>query len=594
MHDDSRAPFRAVAGPRFTATVERNVPVAMRDGAVLRADVWRPAGAGRHPTILQRLPYDKSDSFVTTFLNALEPLRAVEAGFVVVLQDTRGRYESDGTFVPVLQERQDGADTIAWIARQPFSDGSVCMHGASYVGATQLLAATGRPAGLRALVPHLTSDDYYDGWFYSGGAFQLGFAIFWAVGLSSDALVQRRAAGEDVEDLTRELLRLIADPWSLYERLPLTDHWLFDELCPQYAEWLAHPDRDAYWRERSVREQHSMIDVPALHIGGWADIFCDGTLRNYTGLRDHAATAAARAGQRLLVGPWSHGNPHDLQGDLDHGAPASQLALDMTEVHLDFFRQILAGRSMDAPRVRIFVMGANVWRDEDDWPLARARVQRQYLHSGGNANSAAGDGALSSAAPSEHEPPDRYLYDPTDPVPTVGGATLLPGAYLGARSGPRDQRDVEARSDVLVYTGEPLTADLEVTGPVRLILVASSSAIDTDWTAKLVDVHPDGRAIGIVDGILRSRYRNGFERPVLLKPDEPHEFTIELGATSMLFRAGHRLRLEVSSSNFPRFARHPNIGGDLATAAADDIQAATQSVFHDAARPSYLELPVIE
>lgn len=565
----------------------------MRDGAVLRADVWRPIGDGRHPTILQRNPYDKRSSFVTTFLNALEPLRAVEAGFAVVLQDTRGRYESDGTFVPFVQERQDGEDTIAWIAEQPFSDGSVCMHGASYVGATQLLAATCRPAALRAIVPHLTADDYYDGWFYAGGAFQLGFAVFWAIGLSAEELVQRQAAGEDVEDLVGELQRLLADPWAVYEHLPLTDHPLFDELCPQFAEWLAHPERDGYWRERSVREQHDRIDVPALHIGGWADIFCDGTLRNYTGLRDNAATPSARAGQRLLVGPWSHGNPHDLQGDLRHAPQASQLALDMTELHLDFFRHALAGETLEAPRVRIFVMGANEWRDEDDWPLARARTERRYLHSAGQANTAAGDGALSPSAPAADAPPDRYVYDPSDPVPTVGGATLLPGAYLGAHSGPRDQRGVEARDDVLVYTTEPLSADLEVTGPVRLVLVASSSAVDTDWTAKLVDVHPDGRAIGIVDGILRARYRDGFERPSLLRPDRPERFTIELGATSMLFRAGHRLRLEVSSSNFPRFARHPNTGGDLASAGPDDLRIAQQTIYHDAARPSYLELPVI-
>jgi putative CocE/NonD family hydrolase len=279
-----------------------------------------------------------------------------------------------------------------------------------------------------------------------------------------------------------------------------------------------------------------------------------------------------------------------------YGAAASMDGADITGRVLRYFDHLLKDQSngvdSDKP-VRLFIMGPDVWRDEDDWPLARARVERRYLHSDGHANTTAGDGVLSPRKASAHEPPDRYVYDPRDPVPTVGGATLLPGAYLGTHAGPRDQRTVESRDDVLVYTSEPLPTDLEVTGPVRLVLVASSSAVDTDWTAKLVDEYPDGRAIGVVDGILRARYRHGFERPVLLRPDEPETFTIELGATSMLFRAGHRLRLEISSSNFPRFARHPNTGGDLAAAGVEDLRIARQTVFHDAARPSYLELPVI-
>ncbi|WP_320669011.1 CocE/NonD family hydrolase [Patulibacter defluvii] len=576
-------------GGRFGVQVERDVAVPMRDGTVLRADVWRPAGDGRHPTLLQRLPYDKASSFVTVHLCGLEPLRAVEAGFAVVVQDVRGCFASDGDFVPFVHEARDGADTIAWIAAQPFSDGRVAMYGASYVGATQMLAATQAPPALRAIAPNVTGAEYYEGWAYRGGVPQLGFTAWWALGFAADALARRRAAGADVGEQEAELARLLADPTALYERLPLDDQPLLRELAPAFLDWLAHPEHDDYWRATAVSERYGAIAVPALHVGGWSDIFVDGTLRNYVGLRDGAATEEARAGQRLLVGPWSHGNGHEAVGNLDFGPEASQLAIDMTAIQLDFFARVLAGRPFETPPVRIFVMGANRWRDEDQWPIARARPLRLHLSSDGHANGADGDGVLAPAPPAADAPPDVFLYDPRDPVPTVGGATLLPDAFVGRRAGPRDQREVERRGDVLVYTGEPLAHDLEVTGTVRVTLTVASSAPDSDWTATLVDVHPDGRAIGVSDGIVRTRYRHSRERADPVAAGTAVALTIELGATSMLFRAGHRLRLQVSSSNFPRFARHPN--GDDPLAA--ELRPALQTVFHDGARPSYVELPVV-
>ena len=261
-------------------------------------------------------------------------------------------------------------------------------------------------------------------------------------------------------------------------------------------------------------------------------------------------------------------------------------------MHLDFFEQVLSGEPFDTPPVRIFVMGANVWRDEDEWPIARTQILRLYLRGDGAANGADGDGRLAAEAPGE-EPADHYVYDPRDPVPTVGGATLLPSPLIGIHSGQRDQRAVEARADVLVYTGEPLAEDLELTGTVVLHLVASTSAPDTDWTAKLVDVHPDGRALGVTDGIVRARYREGLEHPRLLPPGEPAAFTLAVGSTSRLFRAGHRIRLEVSSSNFPRFSRHPNTAGDLAAVDEAGLQVARQTVYHDATHASCLLLPVV-
>lgn len=593
--DDGGHSGSGPSGQGFTAVVERDVPVPMRDGTVLRADVWRPAGPGRFPVLLQRLPYDKSGSLTSQHYAGLEPLRAVGAGYAVVIEDTRGRFASGGTFRPFDQETADGADTVAWAAAQPFCDGRVGMYGASYFGATQLLAAVGRPAALRAIAPHLTAAEYYDGWSYQGGAFQLGFALLWALtSLAPEELRRRARAGEDTAALESALRELFADPWSAYRRLPLTDQPAIGALVPAYREWLAHPERDAYWRATAIDDRYDQIAVPALHIGGWYDIFLAGTLRNYAELRKRAAGARARAGQRLIVGPWAHAVPHDTVGEVTFGLDASQAALDLTAAHLRWFDAALAdGPLDDEPRVRLFVMGVNRWRDEDGWPLARARSVPLYLRSGGRANSLRGDGVLSFEPPAADEPPDAFLYDPRRPVPTVGGSTFLPGLLTGLHAGPRDQRGVEERDDVLVYTTAPLPEDLEVTGPLRLVLHAASSAVDTDWTAKLVDVHPSGRALNLADGILRARYRQGLDAPAPLEPGRPYAFGVDLVATSNVFRAGHRIRVEVTSSNFPRFDRNPNTGGAVAAARESELVPALQRVFHDAARPSHLVLPIV-
>ena len=343
----------------------------------------------------------------------------------------------------------------------------------------------------------------------------------------------------------------------------------------------------------AISERYGSIDVPALHIGGWSDIFLEGTIRNFVGLRAGAATEAAREGQRLVIGPWAHGNPHEVVGELDHG-PSGEPTGGRHDVAPP---GVLRGRACAASPRPAHRCASSPWArtrgaTRTNGRSRRTRIERLYLRGGGRANGATGDGALSATAPHD-EPPDHYVYNPRDPVPTVGGCTLLPSPLIGVRSGPRDQRAIEARGDVLVYTSEPLEEDVEVTGEVRLTLFAASSAPDTDWTAKLVDVHPDGRAIGIADGILRARYRAGLDRPALLEPGSPARFEVVVGSTSMLFRAGHRIRLQVSSSNFPRFSRHPNVGGDLAAATEADLCPALQTVFHDAERASYLELPIV-
>jgi putative CocE/NonD family hydrolase len=587
--------FRQSSRRTVRARVERNVAVVMRDGVTLYADVWRPEGRGQWPILLQRLPYDKAASLSSIYLAGLEPMRAVEAGYAVVIQDTRGRWNSEGTFDPFQFEAQDGVDSIEWAARLPFSTGSVGMYGLSYSGATQLLAATQNPAPLRAIAPQLTAAEFYGEWTYQGGAFQLGFVLYWVLNFLAPAELRRRASeGRDVRALEEELSVLMQDPWSAYEHLPLVDQPVLIELVPSYLDWLSHPDRDAFWRRTAVSDRYGAINVPGLHVGGWYDIFLQGTLDNYVGLRAHALTEHSRSNQRLLVGPWAHGLPYDTLGEVEFGAAASQLSIDMTQLQIDWFDNFLKQQDDVHPGapVRIFVMGANVWRDEDDWPPPRVRVKTYHLRGAGRANSLDGDGILSEECAESDEQSDAFLFNPRDPIPTVGGATYLPGLFIGRHAGPQDQHAVEQRRDVLVYTGPPLTDDLEVTGCPTLRLYASTSAQDTDFTAKLVDVFPDGMPLGICDGIVRARYRDGFECARLLERDVVYRLEIRLGGTSYVFKKDHRIRLEVSSSNFPRFDRNPNTGGLCAFATEQDLTCAVQRVFHDANHPSSLMIPV--
>jgi len=564
----------------MTVVVERDVEIPLRDGTVTRADVWRPAGDGRWPALLQRTPYDKGASLISVVLVGLEPLHAVEAGFCVVVQDTRGRAASDGSFNVFTQEADDGADSIEWVAAQDWCDGDVCMHGASYIGTTQLLAATRGPPALRAIAPSLTGADYYDGWTYQGGALQLGFVLLWAMeDLGAAELFRRRANGEDVDALEVALFELLTDPWLAYRSPCDGPMAAVRELVPDLSDWLAHAERDAYWAQRSVAEHYDEIEVPSLHIGAWHDILLPGTLRNYGALR-----ASGKAEQRLLIGPWAHGNLTDSVGEADYGPAGSAFALDLTAVQLDWFEHVLDGTAAELPPVRVFVMGRNEWRDEEEWPPARARTVDLFLRSDAN---------LSREPPADGERPDRFRYDPADPVPTAGGATLLPGAMVSRHAGPKEMRTVEERADVLVYTSAMLTDDLEITGEVTAVLYAATTGIDTDWTARLVDVDQDGRrALGIVDGIIRARFRDGLDSPAPIEPGEVYRYEIVLGATCLVVPAGHRLRVQVSSSNLPRFDRNPNTGSSSVAPEPVAIKVADQTVFHDASRPSAIRLPI--
>ncbi len=523
-------------------------------------------------------------------------MRGVKAGYAVVIQDTRGRYASGGTFNPYLDEASDGADTIGWATSQPWSSGVAGMVGGSYFGATQWAAASTTPPTLRAIAPVLTSDGFYDNWTYQGGAFQLSFKLLWSMqSLSLGHIVRGMGRGEATGADLGALIDTIDSVDTLYGRTPLIEASRLKEVAPYYFDWLQHPRYDEFWQATAVRERYEAVTAPALNIGGWYDLFLGGTIANYLGMRQRGGSPQARNRQRLLIGPWSHGVRSGFFPERRFGFMAGADAIDLTGLQLRWFDWLLRDRDsgMESEKpVRIFVMGADKWCEADDWPLPETNYQSFYLHSSGRANSSAGDGELSTEVPAD-EPPDVFLYDPRDPVPTCGGAVYMPALQIGLNAGPRDQRLVEQRRDVLCYTTPPLAQPVQVIGPVRLVLHVSSSAPDTDFTGKLVDVFPDGRAINLTDGILRVRYRESFTEPSLMRPGEVYRITVDLVATANHFRAGHRIGLEVSSSNFPRFDRNTNTGGTIAEESETDMTPAVNRVHHTPSSPSELILPVI-
>ena len=568
-------------------TIEKHLQVPMRDGVMLATDVYRPAGAGPFPVVMMRLPYNKEQP-VLLFL-AGDILRVAQAGYAVVVQDCRGTWASEGEFSPYFQEAEDGADAIAWAAAQVWSTGEVGMMGASYYGATQWLAATQAPPALKAIAPFITTDQYHEKWTYQGGAFQLGFMLQWAsvtFGVAEAVRRVMRGAGDaaGVGSAIGAADAVAANYWHL----PLCELPEVAKLTPYVKDWLAHPDYDDYWRAAAPCEHYENITTPALNFGGWYALVLGGTLANYAAMK-------GRAPQKLVIGPWVHGYNGGVYPARNFGLMAHDGVADVTAAQIRWFDHFLKGQAngvLDEPPVKIFVMGPDVWREEADWPLPDTDWQQWYLHSAGSAGTKAEDGVLAKHTPGD-EPADSYLYDPRNPVPTVGGASFLPGLFIAANAGPRDQREVEQRADVLCYTSEVLTADMEVTGPVRLVLYVSSSAVDTDFTGKLVDVHPDGTALILTDGILRARYRESLSTQKLMTPGEVYRIEIDLVATANVFAAGHRIRLEVSSSNFPRFDRNTNSGGVIAQETEADFVRATNTVWHDDVRASHLILPVI-
>ncbi len=544
--------------------IERGVAMVTSDGVRLVSDLYHPLRAHLTPTLLVRIPFSKT--LVNSLFASLTGRFWAERGYTVVIQGTRGRYESGGRYYPLIDERRDGLETLAWLKGQPWFDGRLGMWGGSVFGYTEWVLADQLPtppAGRSALMIQICSTDVH-GMFYPGGAFSLSSALFWAV----------RSRGAEDESPDPEALGRGFNGFPLIEAddRAAGDIGFFDD-------WVKHPTRDAYWQAIDGEERAARLQAPVMLTAGWFDPFLPGQLADFVRIR-RDARADVRAATRLIVGPWAHAQTAVLPG----GVRNRNYRLESLAPSIPWFDRALrssgAGVQPDAP-VRLYVMGANVWRDEQEWPLARAQATSWYLRSGGRANSAGGDGRLTIEAPAEDDRPDTFEANPLNPVPTRGGATLGYGA------GVEFQNDVEARNDVLVYSTPPLIEDVEVTGPVSAILYVASNSPSADFTAKLVDVHSDGTAYNVSDGILRRAYRPSAHPAA----DEATPVEIALWPTSMMVRQGHRIRLEIAGSNFPRFDRNPNSGEPIATATIPVV--ARQVVYHGARTPSRIVLPIV-
>jgi putative CocE/NonD family hydrolase len=566
--------------------VERDIPFTTRDGITLRADIFRPDDREKHPAIVIRTPYGKEPSANSDYFS---PLTAAFSGYAVVIQDVRGRFASEGTFVASgAQDGDDGYDTIEAVAAESWCDGNIGMAGASYLGAVQWRAALTAPPHLKAIAPHIvTPNRLFET--RRAGVHELKMTLSWSAAMAIDTLSKLSAKGKDVSGPLRAVRETLADLDRACEFLPLQAMPLLESTGSQASGRFGEQDLAAFKSEESTFLDCSRIHVPVMQAGGWYDNFIGDMARTFVNLREKAGSIAARQGQYLFVGPWTHGVRLGGQvGELNFGRQASGLGAMSTLRHLAFFDKYLRGiESADLVPVRYFLMGANEWREAETWPLPDTERRRFFLRSRGHANTADGDGRLSFDEPGE-EAPDTYVYDPASPVRSRGGRI---NPDLGEPAGPLDQSLLERRADVVCYTSDELAADLEVTGSIELQLFAASSARDTDFMVRLVDVYPDGRAINIAEGCVRARYRSSILRPELLTPGEPYSFRIDMGVTSHLFRSGRRLRVHVTSSDFPRFDRNMNTGNPIGEDAAG--VAAHQTIFHRGGLASYIDLPVI-
>ncbi|WP_063784942.1 CocE/NonD family hydrolase [Streptomyces sp. TP-A0356] len=548
--------------------VEHDVKIPMRDGVLLSADLYRPDKAEAVPVLIRRTPYGRAGSPGGA---SVDGLRLVRSGYALLVQDVRGRFASGGTFEPYWNEAPDGADTVAWAVGQMWCDGSAALFGRSYEGMAALLAAGERPPGLAAIAPHVAGSGFDEGWTRQGGAFQLGFLLYWVLydlllggaGLAGPELAE-------VADAVDRIDALYADPAAAAE--------LLDRLAPYYRQWSEHPAGHPYWKRAAPRDSYSSINVPVLNLTGWYDIFLAGALENYRGIREQGVET------RLVVGPWSHCVTGGIFPQRRYGLAADEQQLDVTGLHLDHFDRHLRGRRTGATApepVRLFLTGADEWRAFPDWPVPG--TEEYVLHLDGRR-------LMPGTAPGAPGS-DAIRHDPADPVPTTGGATALPGQFTGGDCGPLDQREVERRGDVLCFTGAPLTAPLTVVGDTVLTVYVTPDAAGADVTGKLVDVWPDGRAELLCDGIHRlepapATTATATTAPATTAPEaggapapgRPVEVTVRLGAIGHVFRTGHRVRLEVAASNAPRFDVHPRV-------------VAHHTVHHGGDHPSRLLLP---
>ena len=570
--------------------IERDVMMEMRDGTLLRADIYRPHDQGRHPSILRRSPYNTCMIPEWSFLPRIE---AVSEGFAFIFQNTRGTFGSGGKHglgESFSEESNDGYDSVEWIASQPWCDGNVGTAGGSYEGSLQWVTAIAQPPHLKAMTPWVSGAATCEpSTYYS--AINLNLITSWVLAMSVDVMEWLEKQGKDVSAIRPLIKSAIANPEEIYNFLPLKDvpHFNIEGLKEIWLSRLKMPEPNPKATEKN-RTQYEKVNVPCFHVSGWFDFFTSGTFNNFLSMKDRGGTKLAREGQHILIGPWLHMGP-SLVGDpidINFGSLANIFESNVVKYNLAFFNKYLKGMEVDLPAVRYFVMGRNKWRNADVWPLPQTHWQRFFLHSKGRANTSGGNGLLNRDEP-KGELVDTFIYDPHYPVPTTGCKGHTSNQFAPS---PKDQSTIEKREDILCYTTPELKADIEITGPLALHLFAATSARDTDFTAKLVDVYPDGRAFDVTSGIVRARYRKSLFASELVTPGDINEYIINLETTSQLFRKGHQIRIDVSSSSFPEYDRNMNTGNPI----GEDVVGipALQSIYHRLEYPSYIDLPIIE
>ena len=595
---------------QYDAVCHSNVMVPMRDGVRLATDIYFPAlggqpASGKFPVILERTPYDKAGSG-----NVTNGTYYARRGYVCAIQDVRGRFVSEGEWYPFAKEAPDGYDTVEWLAAQAWSDGQVGTMGASYSGSDQSALATLNPPHLSTMIVAVGASNYYHCSMRQNGALEQRFMIY----AFRMATTSKEAFAD--ANIKAAVDRAFANVGEWVSRAPLKKGTSPLRMLPNYEQWVldlfTHGEYDDYWKQRGYAisqyyEEHA--DVPTLYLGGWYDSYARATCENYTAL-----SKMKKSRQVLLMGPWTHGGwGVSNAGDVDFGTHSF---INYNDLRLAWFDHYLKGMNTevsDWSPVKIFVMGTGEglpnyqgrlhhsgrWRDEPDFPLPDTQFTPYYLHA---------DGGLSTMQPTADGLASCFSFDPRDPVPTIGGGISAADPIMGAGAfdqrgnsrffGCQDTLPLNARSDVLTFQSPPLENDVEVTGPITVKLHASSSARDTDFTAKLIDVcplsddYPDGLAINLTDSIIRARYRNGWDAPELLEPGTIYELVFELYPTSNVFKKGHRIRLDISSSNWPRFDVNPNTGGDLGVERRAEI--AEQTIYHEPEHPSHVVLPIIE
>jgi len=586
---------------KYKVRVERSVMVPMRDGVKLSTDLYFPVGAGdKLPVVLIRTPYNKD--LVYQHKWGAGPYMFAEQGYIVAVQDTRGRFESEGEYIISTPDVEDGYDATQWVATQPWSTGKVGTYGCSYLGDVQVMQAKARNPHLTAMIPQAagSSIPYREFGIVNGGAIELAAAFGWFRGNGSKVFLRPPpGAGDDFYAQWGEYFypgptvsRI--DFRKAWRTLPLIDMLKKSGAPPtDFESVVSHTPGDSWWAERGYLLETDRFDTPALQVNSWYDFGVAETLYQFNLMRKNAVTERGRDNQFIIVSPTAHcrsetATEQTIVGERNLG----DAQFDFWSIYLRWFDHWLRGIDNGVtkmPKVQIYVMGKNEWRGEDEWPLARTQFTKYYLHSDGNANSGFGTGTLSTTEPGQ-EPADHYVYDPGNPTPSMGGPVCCTGTP-DAPEGAFDQTAVEARNDVLVYTTPVLDKGIEVTGPIEAVLYVSSSARDTDFTVKLVDVYPDGTAYNIQEGILRARYREGWDKKVWMKPDEVYEIRVNVQATSNYFGPDHRIRLEISSSSFPRFDRNLNTGGNNYD--ESEWVVAHNSIQHSSRYASYILLPVI-